>query len=333
LRPDYDEARFGLATVLLGIGHFEEGWPLYESRYEQSGFVHAKTRGLLACPQWRGEALAGKSLLVWQEDGLGDTIQFSRYLPLLKAQGATHIALACAPALQRLLAMVEGVDTVLDHETARARSSEFDCWTSLLSAPCHLDTTLDTIPPAVLPKPEASLIEPWRIRLDTLPPGPRIGLVWKGNPRHHNDANRSLPSLATLAPLWRVPGVHFVSLQKGPGEDEARAPSSGQPLLHLGSDVTDFADSAAIIDQLDLLICVDTAVAHLAASLGKPCWVLLPGRDVDWRWMHERADSPWYPHVLRLFRQMPGEPWSSTIEKVRQASVERFSAPHDSVSA
>jgi tetratricopeptide (TPR) repeat protein len=325
LRLDYDEARFGLATVLLSTGRFEEGWPRYESRYEQTGFVHSKTRSLLACPQWRGEALAGKSVLVWQEDGLGDMIQFSRYLPLLKAQGAVHIALACAPALQSLLATVEGVDTVLDHEAARARSSDYDCWASLLSAPCHLHTTLDTIPPAVLPAPEASLVEQWRTHLDTLPPGPRIGLAWKGNPRHHNDANRSLPSLATLAPLWSVPGIRFVSLQKGPGEDEARVPSADQPILHLGSHVTDLADSAAIIDQLDLVICVDTSVAHLAASLGKPCWVLLPARDVDWRWMHERNDSPWYPHTLRLFRQTPDEPWSATIEKVRQACVERFS--------
>jgi tetratricopeptide (TPR) repeat protein len=326
LRPGYDEARFGLAAVLLSMGHFAEGWPLYESRYEQSGFVHSKMRSLLRCPQWGGESLAGKSLLVWQEDGLGDMIQFSRYLPLLKAQGAGHITLACEPALQGLLATIEGVDAVLDHDTAWTRSSEYDCWASLLSAPCHLHTTLDTIPPAVVPRAHPSLVERWRTRLDTLPSGPRVGLVWKGNPKHHNDANRSLPSLATLAPLWSVPGIQFVSLQKGRGEDEAQSPCASQPILHLGSDVKDFTDSAAIVDQLDLVICVDTSIAHLVASLGKPCWVLLPGHDVDWRWMRERTDSPWYPGVLRLFRQMPGEPWSTTIEKVREACAERFSS-------
>jgi tetratricopeptide (TPR) repeat protein len=325
LRADHHEARFGLAVVLLSTGRFEEGWPLYESRYEQPGFVHSKMRSLLRCPQWQGEPLGGKSLLVWQEDGLGDTIQFSRYLPLLKAQGAAHIAFACAPSLHRLFATVDGVDTILDHDAALERSSAYDCWASLLSAPCHLHTTVDTIPAPVHLEPEISCVERWRARLETLPAGPKIGLVWKGNPRHHNDAHRSLPSLATLAPLWSVPGLNFISLQKGPAEDDARSAPVDRPLLHLGSDVTDFADSAAIVHQLDLVICVDTSIAHLTASLGKPCWVLLPGRDIDWRWLREQTGSPWYPNTVRLFRQTWGEPWSSIVDRVRQACVEHFS--------
>lgn len=123
-----------------------------------------------------------------------------------------------------------------------------------------------------------------------------------------------------------MPGLSFVSLQKGQGEDEAQNPPAAQPLLELGSAVNDFADSAAIIEQLDLVICVDTSTAHLAASLGKPCWVMLPEKDIDWRWMHERSDSPWYPHTLRLFRRAAGEGWSVTVERVRQACVERFSS-------
>ncbi|MFM0154064.1 tetratricopeptide repeat protein [Paraburkholderia sediminicola] len=330
LRPDYGDARFGLAVMVLGMGRFEEGWRLYECRYDQPGFVHHKTRAMLSCPQWQGGTLAGKSLLVWQEDGLGDMVQFSRYFALLKAQGATHIAFACVPALHRLMASVDGVDAVLDHDTAMVRvaASTYDCWTSLLSAPLHLRTTVETIPRAVRLTVEPSLGEKWQPMLKTMPPGRKIGLVWKGNAKHHNDANRSIPTLATLAPLWSVPGLSFVSLQKGQGEDEAQNPPAGQPLLELGSAVNDFADSAAIIEQLDLVICVDTSTAHLAASLGKPCWVMLPEKDIDWRWMHERSDSPWYPHTLRLFRRATGEGWSVSVERVRQACMERFSADH-----
>ncbi|USU20487.1 tetratricopeptide repeat protein [Paraburkholderia fungorum] len=326
LRPDYGDARFGLAVLLLGMGRFEEGWRLYECRYDQPGFVHHKTRSMLSCPQWQGDTLAGKSLLVWQEDGLGDMLQFGRYFALLKAQGAAHIAFACAPALHRLMVAVDGIDAVLDHDTALARvaASTYDCWTSLLSAPLHLRTTVDTIPRALRLAAEPSLVEKWRPILETMPPGRKIGLVWKGNPKHHNDSNRSIPTLTTLAPLWSVPGIGFVSLQKGQGEDEARNPPAGQPLLELGSMVNDFADTAAIIEQLDLVICVDTSTAHLAASLGKPCWVMLPEKDIDWRWMHERSDSPWYPHTLRLFRRAAGEAWPVTVERVRQACVERF---------
>ncbi|MDT8838913.1 tetratricopeptide repeat protein [Paraburkholderia fungorum] len=326
LRPDYGDARFGLAVLLLGMGRFEEGWRLYECRYDQPGFVHHKTRSMLSCPQWQGDTLAGKSLLVWQEDGLGDMLQFGRYFALLKAQGAAHIAFACAPVLHRLMVAVDGIDAVLDHDTALARvaASTYDCWTSLLSAPLHLRTTVDTIPRALRLAAEPSHVEKWRPILETMPPGRKIGLVWKGNPKHHNDANRSIPTLATLAPLWSVPGISFVSLQKGQGEDEARNPPAAQPLLELGSMVNDFADTAAIIEQLDLVICVDTSTAHLAASLGKPCWVMLPEKDIDWRWMHGRSDSPWYPHTLRLFRRAAGEAWPVTVERVRQACVERF---------
>jgi Tfp pilus assembly protein PilF len=325
-QADYAQARFGLGVLLLGMGRFDEGWPLYEGRYEQAGFIHRKTREMLGASQWTGGPLAGKSVLLWQEDGLGDMLQFSRYIALLKARGAAHIAFACAPALHRLMANVDGVDAVLDHNTALARVSTFDCWTSPLSVPFHLRTTVDTIPHPVRLEIDAALVEQWRPALDALPPGRRIGLVWKGNAKHHNDAHRSLPSVATLAPLWTVPGVSFVSLQKGQGEDEARNPPVDQPLLDAGARVTDLADSAAIVAQLDLVICVDTSIAHLAASLGKPCWVMLPERDVDWRWMHEREDSPWYPHTLRLFRRAPGEDWANSVERVRRAYIERFGA-------
>ena len=327
LRPNYADATFYLATLLLGTGQYVQGWELYESRYDHPGFAHHNSRVLLRCPQWQGDDLAGKSLLIWQEDGLGDMIQFGRYLALLKARGAAVITFACAPVLHRLMATVEGVDVVVDHETALSQSSRFDCWTSLLSSPWHLRTTVDTIPSPPHLVPEASIVERWRSRLATLPPGRKVGLVWKGNPQHHNDANRSLPSLATLASLWSLPDVSFVSLQKGPGEGEAQCPSADQPLLHLGSEIADLADSAAIISQLDLVVCVDTSIAHLAASLRTPCWILLPATGVDWRWMQDREDSPWYPDVVRLFRRSEGESWLATVERVRRAFMEQFATP------
>jgi tetratricopeptide (TPR) repeat protein len=331
--PAYADARFGLATLLLSFGRYDEGWLAYEARYELPRFVHRKTQTVLQpCPRWQGESLAGRALLVWQEDGLGDMVQFGRYLTRLKALGVSRLTVACLPSLHRLLRTVEGVDEVVDHANAQARVGEFDCWVSLMSVPLHLrmhDHEQDeALSPAVYLKPDPVLVGRWRARLDARPPGMRVGLVWKGNPQHHNDAFRSLPSLAVLAPLWQVPGVQFVSLQKGQGEDEGLAPPEGQPLLHLGSAIGDLADSAAIVAQLDLVICVDTAIAHVAGSVGTPCWVLMPAQDIDWRWMHEREDSPWYPGV-RLFRQAVQGRWDGVVERVQEALSGEASAAAD----
>jgi len=317
IHSDYHIARYGLALLLLSVGRFDEGWRLYEARHADPMSLQYKTQRVIGRPRWQGEPLAGKKLLVWQEGGLGDAIHFGRYLPLLKAQGAAQIAFVCAPSLHRLFATVDGVDVLLTHEAGWAASAQYDYWMSPMSAPLYMRTTVDTIPPPVQLKLESSLVEVWRARLAALPPGRRIGLVWKGNAQHQNDAHRSLESLTMLAPLWRVPGLSFVSLQKG--EDEAQSPPVDQPLLHLGSEVTDMADSAAVIAQLDLVICVDTSIAHLAASVGTPCWVMLPAEEIDWRWMHGRTDSPWYPETIRLFRQPLGAKWSELIEQVRQA--------------
>ncbi|MFM0731419.1 tetratricopeptide repeat protein [Paraburkholderia sediminicola] len=326
IRGNYPMAKFALAILLISMGRFQEGWRLYDERHADPASMQHKTQKVVNRPRWRGEALTGKRLLVWQEGGLGDAIHFGRYFSWLKAQGAAEIAFACAPALHRLFATVEGVDVVLTHEAAWAASANYDYWTSPLSAPLYAGATLETIPPPVRFELDRSLVESWRVRLAALPPGRRIGLVWKGSAQHQNDANRSLRSLAMLAPLWRIPGVSFVSLQKGEGEDEAQLPPGGQLLLHLGSDVADMADSAAIVAQLDLVICVDTSIAHLAASVGTRCWVMLPAEEVDWRWMHERTDSPWYPDTIRLFRQPLGGTWPTVIEEVRHACARAFAA-------
>ena len=321
LQPDYLQARHNLALLLLSLGRFSEGWGYYEARSN----IHASIPEL-TCPQWQGESLAGKSLLVWPEQGLGDMLQFARYLPFLKDQGAAYITLVCHPALKTLMTTLAGIDRVFaigDMGLARAH----DYWTLPLSFPLHCKTEMETIP-AHLPYLHAQpqRLAAWLPYLPHLPPlGFRVGLVWKGNPLHENDRHRSLPGLATLAPLWSVPGVAFISLQKGADEDVAQQPGPTQPLLHLGSAVADLADSAAVIAQLDLLICVDTAVAHLAGALGKTCWVLLPAYKTDWRWMQTRHDTPWYPGALRLFRQQHGEKgdWRALVAEVTHALMEK----------
>ena len=303
----YDMAGFNLGMLLLYMGRFAEGWPFFESRYHQP--IHD-------WPQWRGESLAGKTLLIHHEQGFGDQIQFIRYLPLLKSMGASRITVICDHVLYPLLKSVEGADVILNPDEGAA-APVHDFWTRLLSLPLLTGTTLNTIPVSVpyLHAPPEKL-DAWKNRLPT--DGLRVGLIWKGRAAHVNDKQRSLPSLSVLAPLWSVPGVHFISLQKFAGEDEAAHPPEEQPLAHWGGDIADFTDSAAIISLLDLIICVDTAAAHLAGAMGKPCWVLLPRIATDWRWMSERADSPWYP-TLRLFRQNKAGDWQTPIADITAA--------------
>lgn len=312
LDQGYAAARFNLSYLLLRQGRFEEGWRCLEARN-----WYAALAARIACPRWQGEALAGKSILIGCEAGHGDMIQFCRYTALLKAQGAARISLMCHPALKVLFAQLEGVDELISVDQP-IPSSGWDLWTPLLSIPCHCKTRADSIP-AELPylRVPPSRRAKWKplIPADRL----RVGLAWKGNPLFENDADRSLPSLQTLAPLAAVAGVRFVSLQKGAGEDEATRPPAGLSLLALGPQMQDFADTAAVVENLDLVICVDTALAHLAGALGKPCWVLLPAYKTDWRWLKDRADSPWYPAVMRLFRQSAMGDWSGVMAELVHA--------------
>lgn len=330
LRPDSPDIRFGLAFTLLRQGKLAEAWPLYESRYdaERQTLTRWPMPTTLNYPQWQGESLQGKSLVLWQEQGFGDMIQFARYLSRIKALGASRIILVCQNPLKPLFEGLSQVDAVVG--TGKAATMDdaqalvgYDYWTLIMSLPHLLNTaTFDDIPPAVYLQPDPARLARWRPRLDGLP-GMKVGLAWKGNAQHLNDDNRSLSSLRALAPLWQVPGVSFVSVQKGQGEDEARAPLDDQPLLHLGSDIADFADSAAIIAQLDLLICVDTAAVHLAGALGVACWTLIPIEGTDWRWMLDRETSPWYPGTMRLFRQTTLGDWNGPVEQLRQALLTR----------
>ncbi|WP_109481000.1 tetratricopeptide repeat-containing glycosyltransferase family protein [Paraburkholderia sp. C35] len=312
--PDFADARFNLGILLLMLGRLDEAWPHAEARYSpQRHQKHVPPPS--GTPQWQGEPLEGKSLVLWHEQGYGDCVQFARYAPLLKARGVRHLTLMCPEPLKPLMTTLDGVDQVCTHTSEIGPS---DYWAYPMSMPLQFGTTLDTMP-ASLPYLQAlpERIARWRVRLGTQP-GIRIGLVWKGFAENAHDATRSLPGLAPLAPLWDVPGANFFSLQKGQGEDEAAAPPAGQPIVNLGSDITDFADTAAIIAQLDLLITVDTAAAHVAGALGKPCWLMLPRDWTDWRWLLERDDSPWYPGVMRLFRQSDSRDWPDVAERMAQ---------------
>ncbi len=309
LDESYATARFNLSYLLLRQGRFEEGWRCLEAR---------NWCGVLAdhftCPRWQGETLFDKSILISYVAGHGDAIQFCRYASVLKAQGAKSITLVCHPALKTLFAELEDVDIVISFDEP-IPTVGCDFWTPLLSLPYFCKTRIDSIPAKIsYLRAPSNRIEKWAA---LLPENElRVGLVWKGSTLFENDADRSLPSLDVLAPLWAVAGVKFISLQKGAGEDEAARPSNGLSLINIGPQLEDFADTAAVVASLDLVICVDTAIAHLTGALGKPCWVLLPEYKTDWRWLVERADSPWYPGVMRLFRQSAMGDWTTVVEEV-----------------
>lgn len=304
LDPAYAKARFNLSYILLRQGRFAEGWQCLEARAH-----YAELSMHLPCPRWAGEPLAGKSVLLGFEYGHGDMIQFCRYAPLLKGRGAARVGLLCHPALRRLFGSLRGVDEVYAFDQPFPLDT-WDYWTPPLSLPGLFGTDLFSIP-AHLPYLHAD-----PPALDGAADELRVGLAWRGNPRFENDAERSLPGLATLTPLAGVERVTLFSLQKGVGEDEAATPPAGMKIVDLAGRIGDFADSAAIVAALDLVVCVDTALAHLAGALGKPVWVMLPDYQCDWRWLTERPDSPWYPGVMRLFRQTQRGDWSAVVENV-----------------
>jgi tetratricopeptide (TPR) repeat protein len=311
LQPDYAEAKFNLSLLLLSLGRYAEAWPYYESRYDPNRLETIPIPSL-AFPQWHGESLENKSLLICPEQGFGDYLQFVRYVPLLKKAGVSKLTLLCDSSLKTLLETIEGVDEI---STDLKSVPTHDYWSFLLSIPLHSGTTLNTIP-STLPylRPTKDRLEYWRTCLPHHEM--KVGLVWKGNPKLKADQTRSLTSLAILQPLWTIPNIQFISLQIGAGVDEVKNAAIEQPTIHLGTDIRDFADTAAIVTLLDLVICVDTAVAHVAGALNKPCWLLLPQTETDWRWLQNRSDSPWYPGVMRIFQQSTLGDWGDVITNV-----------------
>jgi hypothetical protein len=261
--PGSPDARAALGRVLMGAGRYAEGWPLMEARRDRVG---AAAKPVVGCPEWQGEDLRGKRLLVYPEQGFGDQIQFFRLLPKLAVDGA-HVTVITHPALVRLF---EGRGVAVIEALPGCRIPDGDYWTLACSAPLHMGVTLETIPSApYLPLPAV--------------PTQGIGVVTAGNPTHLNDRNRSLPPKAA-----------------------AQLMALGRSLAPQDTGARDFRETAEIIAGLDLVISVDTSVVHLAGAMGKPVWVLLPAVETDWRWLRGRADSPWYPSARLYRQTAPG---------------------------
>lgn len=318
-KPDYDAARWNRAIVDLLRGDFANGWAGHEYRHVQV----ARMGGLRTFPEprWDAARFDGKRLLVWPEQGLGDQLQFVRFLPRVKALGGT-VVLACAAPLQSLFrACVPAADEIVVIDKPYAAC---DLQVPLMSLPFELglESELDAalVPylhaPGNVPDAIASAIP---MNVGTR----KVGVVWAGQPKHQNDRNRSL-ALETLAPLFAMPGTQWFSLQKGDAAEAQLEPVNAAlsergvaPLVPLGPLLGDFTDTAHAIARLDLVITVDTGVAHLAGAMGVPVWLMLPFIP-DWRWQVERNDSPWYPHT-RLFRQQRARDWSPVVDAVASA--------------
>ena len=339
-QADYPEAQWNKSLTLLLGGHFEQGLPLYEWRWHPRNQSQNPSQPRINQAPWLGQTpLAGKTLLLHAEQGLGDSLQFCRHVPQLAAMGAT-VLLEVPAALQRLMQGVGGVDQVLVQGAARPA---FDLHCPLMSLPLALmNHVAATRPNGPADASDAWIGTPvqadlyaylhadprlqaiWEARLAAAEsasqnhtPGasrpPRVGLVWRGSTTHANDAQRSM-ALPTL--LHGLPaGYHYVSLQKEVGADDAAALRAHGQLLHFGPALSDFAMTAALVACLDRVVCVDTAVAHLAAAMGKETWVLLPFVP-DWRWQLGRRDSPWYPS-MRLYRQHQRGDWAAPLAELR----------------
>ena len=299
-QPSDPGAHFNLAVTLLRAGRLPEGFAEYQWRWQLPQF--APQRRDFPQPLWRGEPLDGRRILIWGEQGAGDGIQFIRYAPLVRQAGGDP-TLEVLPHLERLISWMDGSYRVVN---ALSTGVEFDVHCPLMSLPERFRTELDSIPPPARFSIPSALRAKWSARLRTGLPA--VGLVWAANPTYTNNAARSIPA-ALLARIVQLPGIRCWGLQVGPAAAETPA-----GVENLAGDLIDFAETAALIGQLDLVITVDTAVAHLAGSLGKPVWVLLAYAS-DWRWLLDRTDSPWYPS-MRLFRQKsPGE-WPGVVDRV-----------------
>jgi hypothetical protein len=294
----------------LTVRDYARGLREYEWRWKRTGMVARKE---FRKPPWLGETpLNGKTIVLHGEQGLGDTVQFSRYVPHVARMGA-KVVLEVPAGLQTLLRDIEGVAEIVPRGE---KLPPYDLHCPLGSLPLACKTDAPAIPAGIpyLRAPEASLAK-WRPRLEKLP-SPRVALAWSGSSAHPNDRNRSL-SLAQLKPLLSAPGANFVSVQRDLRDDDAQELSREPGLLQLGPELDDFADTAAVLALCDLVVCVDTSVAHVAGALGRPVFLLLPFQP-DWRWMLDRDASPWYP-AIRLFRQSAPRDWDGAIARVREA--------------
>lgn len=311
LKPELPDAHWNKSLALLLGGRYAEGWRLAEWRKSMRGAPRT-----FAEPEWTGaQDLADRHLFIHFEQGIGDMLQFSRFLPELAARGA-RVTLSLHDALVPLLrARFAAVEVI----GAMTRPAAFDFHIPMMSLPHALGITAETIPPSAKLAADPVSVAGWAGRLG-VHTRPRIGLAWAGNPDHPNDRNRSVP-LAALRDLASL-DLDWISLQKAPRAADAPAMAAWPELRPLGAALTDFADTAALVANLDLVLTVDTSVAHLAATMAKPTWILLPYAP-DWRWGLRRSDSPWYPSV-RLFRQTRPGDWAGTVPRAAQALRDRF---------
>lgn len=306
---NYAEIHFNLAIALLLKGDLPRGFAEYEWRWQAKG---GPPPIQTTKPLWDGSDLTGKTILLCGEQGFGDAIQFVRYVPLVIKKGG-KVIIGCTEALVRLFSAIPGIEKVSN----QVEESEFQVQAPLMSLPRILGTTLETIPASVpylyLPQTEKQLeqIITSHAASDKL----KVGIVWAGSPNNRDDRNRSC-SLSDFLPLLEIPNIAIYSLQKGERAHELSQLKNNQSILDLSKHLVDFADTAYVISQLDLIISVDTAVVHLAGALGKPVWVIL-AYSPDWRWMLDRDDSPWYPTV-KLFRQSQRGDWQGLFMQVKQ---------------
>ena len=310
LAPEYAQAYWNLALCYLTVGNFQDGWSLYEWRWKAEGAGLAHVRNF-PYPLWLGDApLAGKSILLYGEQGFGDELQFYRYARLVRQLGA-KVTLQLDPLLAPLFKDQEGIQVIPRLENDLPH---FDYQCPLMSLPLAFNTSLECIPPIdhQMFNLTHDKISQWQERV-----GPktqlRIGLAWSGNVAHNNDRNRSI-SLEQL--ITYLPDQYeYISLQKELRHSDLIPLESSRKIKHFGNFLIDFSDTAALCAQVDLIISIDTSVAHLAGTLGKTTWLLLPANS-DWRWLLSRSDSPWYPS-MQILRQSTLNDWSSTLEKVR----------------
>ena len=310
--PSHPGALYNLALTRLRLGEWGWGWRDFEARWRFRE-VH-RTPRVFEQPRWRGEPLDGRRVLLHAEQGLGDTIQFCRYATMVAARGGTAILQVQEP-VERLMGSLAAVRAGLV-DTAR-RGTEvagFDLECPLMSLPSVFRTTVETVPwpgPYLGAEPEA-VTEKWG-QFPRMGSEPRVGLAWAGNPRYKGDKQRSVP-VETLLPLLRTPGFTWVSLQKGEAAEQLARLPDDVSVWDGSSRDGDFAETAALVATLDLVITTDTCIAHLAGAMGKPVWILLPHL-ADWRWMQERETTPWYP-TARLIRQTTSEDWAGLVDRV-----------------
>lgn len=308
LQPDLHLARWNIGMTQLRLGQWHSGWQHSEARLGM--FAAQGWQAPSAAPRWTGEApLQGQRLLAHSEQGLGDTLQFGRFIPRLQEMGA-HVVFEVQAPLQGLIA------SALPNTEVVSRGQPLpphDLQCPLMSLPLALHTDASTLPPPLPIRPGASLVTRWQTRLGPRD-RPRVGVVWSGNPQQSDDIHRSIP-LATLLPTLH-PGIEWISLQQEVRSWDEEAMRSGS-MRHFGSELQSFDDTAALCAQVDLVVSVCTSVAHLAGSMGKPLW-LLAAHTADWRWLTEREDSPWYPSA-RIFRQTQAGDWSGVLHRVSAA--------------